>query len=145
MDFTLNEEQHSIAELANRILRDKLTPERLKEIEAAGDWLGREEWNELAKADLLGLCLPEADGGGGYGMIEASVLLAAVGSTVAPLPLLATIVLGAMPIAEFGSAEQRAAILPGVIAGDTILTAALVEPGDALPPRTPQTLAEATA
>src|SRR4051812_9598569 len=108
MDFKLDEEQHSIAELVNRILRDKLTTERVKEIEAGPTWFADAEWNELAKADLLGLCLPEADGGGGYGMVEASVLFAAVGSTVAPLPLLATLVLGAMPIAEFGSAEQRA-------------------------------------
>jgi len=142
MDFTLNEEQHSIAELANRILRDKLTPERLKEIEADPAWFGREEWAELAKADLLGLCLPEADGGGGYGMLEASVLLAAVGSSVAPLPLLATLVMGAMPIAEFGTDAQRAALLPGVIDGSVVLTAALAESLGGLPPVAPSTTAE---
>jgi alkylation response protein AidB-like acyl-CoA dehydrogenase len=41
----------------------------------------------------------------------------------------ASVVLGAGPIAEFGSEEQRSTWLPGAVAGDSILTAALVEPG----------------
>jgi acyl-CoA dehydrogenase len=44
-----------------------------------------------------------------------------------PVPLLAT-VMTAMAVAEFGTAEQRKAWLPGVAAGDVVLTAAL-EPG----------------
>jgi alkylation response protein AidB-like acyl-CoA dehydrogenase len=43
--------------------------------------------------------------------------------------LWATVVLGALPIAQFGTAAQRDALLPGVIAGDTMLTAALAESG----------------
>ena len=46
---------------------------------------------------------------------------------MAPLPLLATLVLGALPIAEFGTDAQRQNLLPGVIDGTVILTAALVE------------------
>jgi hypothetical protein len=42
---------------------------------------------------------------------------------------LANVVLGALPIAEFGSDAQKQRHLPPAIAGDTILTAALVEPG----------------
>src|SRR5690606_24826895 len=38
-------------------------------------------------------------------------------------------VLGALPIAEFGTEAQQQAILPGVVDGSTILTAALVEFG----------------
>ena len=42
------------------------------------------------------------------------------GRAVAPLPLLPTLVLGALPIARFGSAGQRQALLPGVIDGSTM-------------------------
>jgi alkylation response protein AidB-like acyl-CoA dehydrogenase len=53
------------------------------------------------------------------------------------VPALASLALGALPVARFGSAEQRAAILPGVAAGSTVLTAALVEElGDPLHPTT---------
>jgi alkylation response protein AidB-like acyl-CoA dehydrogenase len=141
MDFDLSEEQAAISDLAAQILTDRLGPERLAELDADPDWFAREEWAELAKADLLGIALPEADGGGGYGIFEACLVLEQVGRAVAPLPYLATIVLGALPVAAFGSDEQRAALLPGVIAGETILTAGLVEAGGALAPAVPATVA----
>jgi alkylation response protein AidB-like acyl-CoA dehydrogenase len=143
MDFTLSDEQQAVADLAGRILTDKVAPERLRDLEQEPEWFARDAWAELAKADLLGLCLPEADGGGGYGVLEACLILEQVGRTVAPVPFLATVVAGAMPVARFGTPEQRAALLPGVISGDTILTAALAEPGDALPPAHPATRAMA--
>ncbi len=143
MDFTLDDAQTQVSELAGRILSDKLGPEGLRSIEQEPDWFARDAWAELAKADLLGLCLPEADGGGGYGILEACLILEQVGRTVAPVPFLATVVAAAMPIARFGSAEQRAALLPEVTAGRLVLTAALVEPGDPAPPAVPATRAEA--
>ena len=132
MDFNLSDEQTEIAELAARILTEKLPPERIKAIETDPDgrWFAEDVWGELAKADLLGLALPEADGGGGFDFVAVALLLEQQGKTVAPLPLLETLVLGALPVARFGSTEQRARILPGVIAGSTVLTAALVEPGE---------------
>ena len=69
--------------------------------------IDRELWAELAQADLVGLSLPEAYGGGGYGMVELAIVLEGQGRSVAPVPLWSTIVLGAMPLAEFGS-EARA-------------------------------------
>jgi alkylation response protein AidB-like acyl-CoA dehydrogenase len=145
VDFNLSDEQTEIAELAARILTEKLPPERVKAIEEDPDgaWFAADVWAELAKADLLGLGLPEADGGGGYDFLAIALLLEQQGKTVAPLPLLETLVLGALPIAAFGSAEQRAEILPGVIAGTTILTAALVEPGEYVAADRPVTTATA--
>jgi alkylation response protein AidB-like acyl-CoA dehydrogenase len=141
MDVTISDEQQAITELAGRILGESLPPERLREIEQDPDWFARDVWAQLAKADLLGLCLPERDGGGGYGMFEVALLLEQVGRAVAPVPLLPTLVLGAMPVAELGSEAQRAALLPAVIAGDAVLTAALAESGDPLPPDVPTTAA----
>jgi alkylation response protein AidB-like acyl-CoA dehydrogenase len=37
-------------------------------------------------------------------------------------------VTGGLPVAQFGTADQQAALLPGVISGELIVTAALVEP-----------------
>ena len=144
MDFDLTEEQQEIAGLAGRILEEKVTPERLRSIETepAGEWFDRDVWGELARADLLGVCLPTAVGGGGYGFFEACLLLEHVGRTVAPVPLLATLVLGALPLARFGS-EEHHELLRGVIDGSVVLTAALSEPGDYLVPANPATTATA--
>ncbi len=143
MDLSLSDDQTAMADLAGRILTEQLTAERLSEIEQTDAWFAADTWAELAKADLLGIALPEAQGGGGYGLFELALLLERVGQAVAPLPFLPTLVLGALPIAEFGSADQQAALLPGVIAGETILTAALSEGGDGLAPAVPATVATA--
>lgn len=143
MDFALTEEQADLRDLAARILSEQLPAERVKEIEERREagYFAAETWQALAKADLVGLCLPEAHGGGGYGFVELALLLEQVGRHVAPLPLLPTLVLGALPIAEFGTPAQQRALLPGVIVGDLILTAALSEGGDGLPPAVPSTTA----
>ena len=83
-------------------------------------------------------------GGYGDGFVELGVLLAEVGCSVAPVPAYATLVLGADPIARFGSPEQQQRFLPGVIGGSRILTAGLAEPGRS-DPMTPATKAAATA
>ncbi len=49
---------------------------------------------------------------------------------MAPVPLWATLVLGALPIAEFGSPTLKDAVLPGVVSGDQLLTAALAGVAD---------------
>jgi alkylation response protein AidB-like acyl-CoA dehydrogenase len=142
MDFALSDEQTAIFDLAGQILTEQLPPERLREIESSDpDWFAADVWAELAKADLLGLCLPEAHGGGGYGIFELSLVLEQVGRTVAPVPAYATLALGALPVAEFGTPEQQADLLPRVIDGSLILTAALGEGSVGLPPEVPSTTA----
>ena len=42
-----------------------------------------------------------------------------------PLPLFATLVLAGLPIAQFGSAAQRAELLEPVCRGERVLSAAL--------------------
>lgn len=127
MDFAFTEDQEALRELALKIVGDLSTHERLKKIEASPEWFDRKLWEELAKANLLGIALPEAHGGGALGFFELCLLLESVGRHCAPVPAWPTLVLGAMPIAEFGNDEQRRRFLPGVAAGKTLLTGALVD------------------
>ena len=86
-------------------------------------------WSELASSDLLGIALPESVGGSGGGFLELGVLLAEVGRSVAPVPLYATLVLGADTIARHGDSALREKYLSGVVDGSTILTAGAVGAG----------------
>lgn len=140
MDFALTEEQHAIVDLARQILNDKCAPERLKEVESGTEWFDRELWAELAKADLLGIVLPEDVGGGGFGFLEACLLLQEIGRNVAPVPMYATVV-AALTVAEFGTEIQRSHLLPAVAAGEVVLTVALAEP-DSMNLREPSTTAD---
>jgi alkylation response protein AidB-like acyl-CoA dehydrogenase len=138
MDFTFNEAQTAVAELARKIFTERVTPPILRSIEAEDDRFYRRLWADLAASGLLATALPEAEGGSGHGFLELCALLQEAGAAVAPVPLWSTLVLGALPIAQFGSAEQRHKWLSGVGKGESILSAALVETGfdDAARPQT---------
>ncbi|HXA33571.1 MAG TPA: acyl-CoA dehydrogenase family protein [Acidimicrobiales bacterium] len=127
MDFTFSEEQEAVRQSAQAVFTGMVTPDRVREIEDTEEKFDRALWAELAKADLLGLVLPEGYGGGGYGMVELSLLLEAQGAVVAPVPLWATLVLGALPLAQFGSEEQGSRWLPGVASGNVVLSGALAD------------------
>lgn len=127
MDFAFNEEQEAVRDLANQIFGDHADHERLAAIERSDDRIDKELWKALAEANLLGTTLPEQHGGSGMGLMELALLLEEQGRVAAPIPLFATLVLGAMPIARFGTDAQQSAWLPGVATGDVILTAALSE------------------
>ena len=133
MDFALTDEQRAVSEAASGVFSGGLAdPERIAMVECTEERFDRELWRALAAADLLGLSVPEEQGGGGFGLMELCLLLEAQGNVVAPVPLWPTLVLGALPLAHFGSAAQKAAWLPGVVAGDVVLTGALT--GSALEP-----------
>ncbi|HEX4081794.1 MAG TPA: acyl-CoA dehydrogenase family protein [Acidimicrobiales bacterium] len=125
MDFTFTEEQLAVREAADGIFDGLVDPDRVRVVEETDDRIDRELWAALAAADLLGLAVPVEHGGGGLGLTELGLLLEAQGQRVAPVPLWATLVLGALPLARFGPAELAARWLPGVAAGDVLLTAAL--------------------
>jgi alkylation response protein AidB-like acyl-CoA dehydrogenase len=129
MDFSFSEEQDAVRELAARILNDLSTPERLKEVEGTDERIDRKLWAELGSAGLLGVALPESCGGAGLGFLAAAIVAEEVGRHAGAVPFTASVVLGALPIAEFGTEQQQQKWLPGAVAGETILTGALVEPG----------------
>jgi alkylation response protein AidB-like acyl-CoA dehydrogenase len=136
MDFSYTDEQISILELAAQILADGTSQERLREIEAGpGPRFDRELWRKLAEAGLLAVAVPEAWEGAGLGFVEVAGIIERIGRRAAPVPYLETVVLGALPLAEFGSEAQKQDWLPRVARGDAILTAAVAEPeGDPLRP-----------
>ncbi len=125
MDFSFSDEQNAIRELAREILAREAEPERIKRAERSPDWCDEALWQKLAGANLLGVAIPETHGGTGSGFGELCVLLEELGRAVAPTPAFATLVLGALPLARFGSEEQQRALLPRVAAGSALLTAAL--------------------
>ena len=127
MNFRFTEEQESLRELAREILGNEVTAERIKDVEAAGDGFDRETWARLAEANLLGLAVPEAHGGMGMGFFELCILLEEVGRAVAAVPVIPTGVLGALPIARFGSESQKATWLPQAAHGEAVLTGAFHE------------------
>jgi hypothetical protein len=142
VDFSFSEDQSSLRELARKILDERSGHERLKQVEAGEERVDRELWAELARASLLGVALAEEWGGTGFGLPELLILVEEVGRAVAHAPVHPTLVLGALPIQQFGSAEQKRRYLPRVASGAALLSAALVEsPAGGGDPAAPSTRA----
>jgi acyl-CoA dehydrogenase len=141
MDFSLNESQQELAGLSRRILDDRATPQRLREVEAGGDRFDPALWADLAGAGILAATLPEPLGGAGLGLLEQCSVLEEAGRAVAPVPFLASIVLGAGALARFGTPDQQKRWAAPAGRGELVLTAALAEE-DGDDPRAPAARAE---
>ena len=99
MDFSFSEDQTSLRALAQRIISDASTNERWAAAAATGGW-DMELWRTLGQAGLIGIGLPESAGGGGYGVIESSVVLEELGRVGAPVPAFAVMALAAPALAR---------------------------------------------
>jgi 3-oxo-4-pregnene-20-carboxyl-CoA dehydrogenase alpha subunit len=119
VDFALGETQQAVIAAAGPVLDRGQPP--------AADGDDRALWKELGRAGLLEL------GTGGLGVLDTAVLLAEVGRRAAPVPALATLAVGALPVIRWGDRGLQRALLDGVAAGDTVLTAAVREPSDPMP------------
>ena len=129
MDFELGEEEQAIRDLTAQVLDDMSSHERLKALATDGDCVDRKAWAALAATGVVGASVPEAYGGLGLGFLATAVALEEVGRRASPVPLLTTAVMGAMPIAAFGTYSQCAAWLPAIADGSLLACAALAEDG----------------
>jgi alkylation response protein AidB-like acyl-CoA dehydrogenase len=94
---------------------------------------GTADWPACADAGLLGLAAPEELGGEGLGLAELGVLVHALGTRAADLPVWETLVCGLLPLVRSGTAAQQQELVPGIVAGDLLLAPAVAEPGRAFP------------
>jgi alkylation response protein AidB-like acyl-CoA dehydrogenase len=144
VDFSQNEAQQELTGLSRRILTERVTEDRLREVEASGDRFDPGLWADLAGAGLLAAALPDALGGAGLGLLEQCSVLVELGRAVAPAPYLASMVLGAGAVARFGSRDQQRRWAAPAGRGQLVLTAALAE-DDGDDPAAPAASAEYAA
>ena len=146
MNFDLSEEEEAVKQLAAQILGDGTSFERTREVESEDEGPGFDQalWARLAESNLIGLPISETLGGQGYSFLALCLLLEEAGRNLAPVPLLESIVYTALPIQQFGSDQLKMDLLPKVIAGEALLTAALFEVGAPASSRSAKTKATAT-
>jgi alkylation response protein AidB-like acyl-CoA dehydrogenase len=125
MDFTTTEAANDLGGLARSIVDAVCTPDRQRELDKLDERFDRELWSKLIAADVLSTTAPESLGGGGFGVLEETAVLVALGRQIAAVPYLESIVLAAGALAKFGSeALQRDWATPAV-KGEKVLTVAL--------------------
>jgi alkylation response protein AidB-like acyl-CoA dehydrogenase len=129
MDFGLSEEQEALARAAREFLARECPPALVRETAKTGDGIPRDLYAKMAELGWTGLVVPAAQGGLGLGTLDLALVLEELGRVVAPGPFLGTqLVIAALLRA--GSAAQRKAWLPRLIAGEVQGTLAYLEESD---------------
>ena len=133
MDFTYTAEQDQVREAIATICN------------GFGDdyWLQRDRdggfpielHQALAKGGWLGICIPEAYGGSGLGVSEATVMMQAIAQSGAGMSGASAIhmnIFGLNPVVVFGTDEQKQRMLPPLVAGNEKACFAVTEPNTGL-------------
>ena len=143
MDFELTAEQREIQAVAREFADAEIAPH-------AADWdrehrFPHELVPKLAELGFMGVCVPEDLGGAGTDFLAYMLVLeeisradAGIGVTVAVHTSAAT-----LPIAKFGTDEQRETLVPPMARGEKIGVFALTESGSGSDARSLQTRADA--
>lgn len=127
MDFSLTEEQTLLQKTAHDFLAKTLSREALKRMEESEAGHDLDLWQKMASLGWLGLPFPEEYGGSGGGLADLTVLLEEMGYRTCPGPFFSTVVLGGLTVLAFGTEEQKRQCLPGIAAGERIMTLAVAE------------------
>jgi acyl-CoA dehydrogenase len=89
----------------------------------------------IADAGYLGICMPEAYGGSGLGILDAAVMVQAISESGAGMSGVSAIhmnIFGLNPVVVYGTEEQKQRILPPLIAGKEKACFAVTEPNTGL-------------
>lgn len=133
MDFHPSESQAAVREAAAAICKK------------FGDdyWLARDRdgafpqdfYQAFAEAGWLGICIPEAHGGVGLGIAEASVMMRTIaesGAGMSGASCLHINIFGLNPLVVHGSDEQKGRVLPAMISGEDKACFGVTEPNAGL-------------
>jgi alkylation response protein AidB-like acyl-CoA dehydrogenase len=125
MDFSTTEAAEDLGGLVTAIVDAVCTPEHQRDLDKLEQRFDRGLWRKLVDADVLSAAAPEALGGGGYGVLEQTAVLVALGRGLAAVPYLESVVLAAGALARFGSAGLHQQWGTPAVGGEKILTVAL--------------------
>ena len=128
MDFTLTSEQAQFQESVRRFAERTLAADALRRAHAEGfPWDVAER---MAEQGLLGITIPERDGGQGGSLMDAVLAIQEVAQIC---PRSADVIQAGNfgPIrtfAEYATAEQKARFLPALLAGKAVIAVGMSEP-----------------
>lgn len=143
MDFEFSAEQEQLRESVSRFL-DARAPIRWVRDRYDDETGTTDDVAEgLAGLGVLGLLVPDVDGGAGSGMVDAAVVLEELGRALYPGPFASSAIGAVSLVLLAGDDTDRSALLPGMAAGDTVATIAVLEPGRRAEWRGPRTTAVA--
>lgn len=133
MNFELDTEQDMLRATVRDLLTGAYDVETRNRVADSETGWSADVWKQLAELGVLGLPFAEEHGGMGAGPVEVMAVMTEIGRALAPEPVLASVYLPGGLVADVGSDEQRAEILPRLSEGALLLAFAHDEPGSRWP------------
>ena len=133
MNFELNPEHQTIREAVQDLC--KRFPESYWLARDADGQFPHDFYRAMGDAGWLGTAIPEQYGGSGLGVQEAAILMQTIAESGACLSGCSTIhinVFGLMPVAVFGTEEQKQRMLPPIARGEVKACFGVTEPNTGL-------------
>ncbi len=129
LDFDLGETADMIRDTVRSFASDEIAP-RAAEIDQS-DVFPADLWEEMGALGLLGITVPEDDGGTGLGYLEHVVAMEEISRASASVGLSygAHSNLCVNQLRRWGNPEQKARYLPKLISGQHVGALAMSEPG----------------
>jgi alkylation response protein AidB-like acyl-CoA dehydrogenase len=128
MDFVFSAEQDDLRAVLRRFLEEVSPEPEVRRLMATGEGFDPGVWRRMAEQlGLQGLIVPAEYGGSGAGFVELGIVLEEMGASLLPSPFFATAVLATNALLAAADPHATAAYLPGIAAGTTIATLAVVE------------------
>jgi alkylation response protein AidB-like acyl-CoA dehydrogenase len=124
MELALTPDQALLHETTVRFIENKLPVDRTRALHGDPVGFDRQWLEEAAALGWFTMLVPEDDGGGsvsGEGLADAAIIAEELGRHVQPGPFIPMNV-AARAIAAGGTPAQRSRLLPGVMAGTTLVS-----------------------
>jgi len=128
MHFAFDERQLEFRTQLRALTDKACTPADIRQAWASEQGWSDARWAMLAEMGVVGLTVPEAYGGLGFGLVDLVLLLEEAGRAGLPEPLLETTALAVPALVDARgpqAEEHRSAWLAPVAAGDAVLTVGL--------------------
>ncbi|OLT21646.1 acyl-CoA dehydrogenase [Actinomadura sp. CNU-125] len=141
MELALSPDQKLLQESARGLLEQEYSLDRIRGMEAGEPRWSRDWWRKGAELGWAAAVVPEELGGGsvsGEGVRDLAVLAEELGAGVAPGPLLPVNVVLAGLVAAHGNGPDHTARIEALVAGESIATWAVYEPGREWTPSDPR-------
>ena len=125
MDFDFTDDQNSLRDAVARWVDKGFDFSRRHALAKAGGF-SRAVYDELAELGLTGLAVPEAEGGMGFGAVEAMVVIEELGRGLVNAPYAAAALVTPALITT-ASTDLQASCLPKIASGEALVVPALQE------------------
>ena len=124
-----SDEHKMLQETVRQFAKSELAP-KIEKLDAE-EGFNREAFHKMGELGLLGIIVPEADGGAGLDCVAATIAMEEMGAVDASTTLsyLAHSILCVNQIARSANAEQKKKYLPKLISGEWIGGMGMTEPG----------------